>query len=283
MLGLTPIISGVFSLSAAFLNLTTSLLGLSGALGTVQALTVAAAALTAQISLVVGAGVGLGYLADKLAPNNWFAQLGNWIGGTLYQSNNPESITSALNRHGLRAAEKAAIMANIFAESSGNPIATSRDDKGNTHFGLFQFGPEWQEKYTEWADTKNAAGAHYNRFLSRSDDPAEQIDFFMDMLQGSNDPGMRRLRAVMQANRANGAMGANEIAQTMALEFERPFAGDKGTEEANKRGTGATVIYNSFHITESNDPHKTANAVKEIIDKTHRDAARDFVPSGVIQ
>ena len=282
-MGLPATISALGAIAMAFNDMGKGLEGMGDGAKTLGVVATAIVAIAGSAVALAGLGVEIGAWFNDKFPNNPLAKLGNWIGGALFEHDNPLSLQNRLDKYGLKPTEKAAIMANIFAESRGNPIATSRDDKGNTHFGLFQFGPEWQEKYTEWADTKNAAGAHYNRFLSRSDDPAEQIDFFMDMLQGSNDPGMRRLRAVMQANRANGAMGANKIAQTMALEFERPFAGDKGTEEANKRGTGATVIYNSFHITESNDPHKTANAVKEIIDKTHRDAARDFVPSGVIQ
>lgn len=158
-IGATSIVGGVLSLAAAFVNLGAGLAGL----GTGAAAT-GIGALARMLGLMtrggpVVAGIGLGWLFDKLFPNNWLAQAGHALGGAVADAadyagaqgkaleKRPQvNAMNTLINLGLSKEAAAGLVANFQAESSMNPRA-----ENGSHYGLGQWDKNRQADFAKWA------------------------------------------------------------------------------------------------------------------------------------
>ena len=155
LLGGFEIISGILSLAAAFLRLGAAIevAATGGVLGSLVTKAGGLLGVGAGIALrgagVAGAGITLGWLFDKLFPNNILAKGGSALGGALFEHGDRYGAAMRdMTSLGWSHEQAAAWIANFNAESGLNPGATGDNGLG---YGIGQWHPDRQAKFKEFS------------------------------------------------------------------------------------------------------------------------------------
>jgi hypothetical protein len=251
--GAGSIISGVLSLAGAFVTLTG---GIAGA---------------------VAAGAGLGWLFDKLAPNNWLARFGSalsekvhdavdfanaqYSGEKKQETKRPQATAvKMLMNLGMSGPQAAGMVANFQAESGMDPHA-----QNGSHYGLAQWDKNRQKDFADWAgfDIK---------------DPRADLDKQLHFALFEMFHGKEMLAGDELANAADNAARAGYV---VSHYYERSGLDvqDNLRSAAAQRLSSETTI-NVHGVT---DPGQTAKIVaneQERLARLNAELIREFSSSG---
>lgn len=224
-LGAGEIVGGVLSLAGAFVKLGAGLatVGTAGASTGVARLL----GLLGRGGLVVGAGVGLGYLIDKLAPNGPLAKLGDAIGSKIYDAAHPRELaTQALTNMGWKREQAEGIVNSLNAESALNPHA---EGDGGHAYGIAQWHEDRQAQFAKMFGHTMRGGTG-----DTQQDLQEQLRFL-----NSADNGTER----GAINLARAAASEADTREVMVRQYLRPADPDAEIERAAPNISQKTDIH----------------------------------------
>lgn len=220
------LISGVWSLAAAFSALASPILAIAGAAA-------AGGAIGTWLSGLIDKGV-------QSASGDKNQTLGGWMYDFMHNDtvHTPEQMVDYFKRRGYSTDQSAGLVANIMAESQGRADAVG--DNGQA-YGIAQWHPDRQ-----------AAFKKYTGKDIRGSTVADQLDFMQyELRYGSEQKANALLMATQNAQQAG---------EVVSRHYERPAAADA---EAAARGRAAVQISQStsIHVNGGSDPRATAQQV----------------------
>ena len=234
LIGATSIIGGVLNLAAAFLGLGAGMAGVAGG---------GVAAAAGGAGLAVAGGVGLGYLFDKLAPNNWLAQFGNYIGGSLYDAKHQRGdIIERLTHYGWSREQAIGIATNLNAESQFRPDAVG--DNGHA-YGIAQWHKPFQDAFATWA-------GHPMQGSSLD----EQLAYLDHDLRHGSATGVGRA--------IQNSQNAGDVAAMFSRMYERPAAGDAAADARAKAAMNFSQETNINIVGDANTARDVERAQKRV-------------------
>jgi hypothetical protein len=259
-MGATGLITGIFSLTGAFVKLGASIVGAAGAAaglggaaeggGLLAALGLGGAAATgAVVAGTVGTGLGLGWLIEKMFPG--VADFGNKLGGHLYHlMHQDEDAIRTLMDSGLTQQQAIGVTANLKQESGINPLQYG--DNGAA-YGIGQWHADRRAEYEKMFGHTMESVQDYDQAYR------EQFQFLR------NEPGAQKMWSVWKANRNNMDIDADIYAQDFSRRYERPGSNPAERDaEARNRGQLAHNISTqvTIHVDGSRgDAHDTAKTI----------------------
>lgn len=220
------LISSIFSLATAFSALAAPILAIAGAAA-------AGGAVGTWLSGLIDKGV-------QSATGDKSQTLGGWLYDFAHNDtvHTPEQMVDYFKRRGYSTDQSAGLVANIMAESKGDPNAVG--DNGQA-YGIAQWHPDRQ-----------AAFKKYTGKDIRGSTVSDQLDFMQyELRYGSEQKANALLLATQNAQQAG---------EVVSRAYERPAASDA---EATARGRAAVQISQStnIHVTGGGDPRATAQQV----------------------
>ena len=226
LLGGFGVISGILQLAAAFSSLAAPILAVA-----------AAAAAGGAI------GTFLNGLIDK-GIQNATGDENQTLGGWLYDfahndttAHTPQAMVDYFKRRGYTTDQSAGLVANIMAESNGDPSATG--DHGQA-YGIGQWHPDRQAAFKKYTG-KDIRGSTLT----------DQLDFMQYELRFGSE---QKANALLLATK-----NAQQAGEVVSRAYERPAANDA---EAEARGRAAVQIAQTTNIhVNGGDAHGTAQQV----------------------
>ena len=144
-----------FSTQVLLLGVYLKYLGGAEIIGRIYAMGTALAIAMAPLTVLVGAGISLGWLINKLAPGGPLAKIGEAFGGAMSggEGGGAFNLFQSASDAGLDPVHAIALAGVAKTESGGNAYSERRNNKGELFArGLFQLDPDQSSHYEKWAE-----------------------------------------------------------------------------------------------------------------------------------
>jgi hypothetical protein len=234
-------------------------LGGAEILGAIAAL---AAALGPVGLTIAGIVAGVAWLNEH-APNNWFARIGNAIGGKMYESaHRYEDAVRQFENMGWTHAQASGIVANLGAENALlDPTSAHVDTDNQIHRGIAQWSPERWGRLEKWAAANRLDPSAFST----------QVQYIGAELRS---PDYSQAYALLQASRNDPFQSGYNFSRY----YERPAGGD---DTAARRGAAAVTLSQKtdIHVTGTGDPLATAHAVASEQRRVNEEMIHNFAPA----